>query len=141
MELYGVKIYGSSWHPLPGFTFFRAPGEAMRREWEKIPGDGTLGVLVTHTPPLGHRDIYTPIGRHEGSADLLECVEERVRPKFHVFGHLHEQNGVTTNGSGSTTFINASICDHKLGVVNKPIVFDYPLGDGRRKTDFQVSAN
>lgn len=69
-----------------------------------------------------------------GCAELLNTIEYRVKPKFHVFGHIHQQRGVTTNGS--TTFVNASICDHKLRVEYEPIIFDIPLPYGRTKAEF-----
>ncbi len=64
--------------------------------------------------------------RHIGCVELLNTVELRVRPKFHVFGHIHESRGVTTNELG-TTFVNAAICDVKYRTVNRPIVFDLPV--------------
>lgn len=73
-----------------------------------------------------------------GCAELLNTVEYRVKPKFHVFGHIHQQRGVTTNGT--TTFVNASICDHKLCVEYEPIIFDLPLPYGRSKEEILSDA-
>ncbi|VDN38088.1 unnamed protein product [Gongylonema pulchrum] len=70
-------------------------------------------------------------GERWGCSELLNTIEKRVRPKFHVFGHVHEQNGLTSNGE--TTFINASICDHQLAPVNNPIIFDIELRAGTSK--------
>ena len=68
--------------------------------------------------------------------DLLREVVERVRPRLHIFGHVHEGKldrgsliinflltgyGVLTNGE--TVFINASTCNKKYQPVNKPLVF------------------
>lgn len=66
-----------------------------------------------------------------GCADLLNTVEKRVKPKYHVFGHIHQMHGATTNGT--TIFINASICDHKLRTEYDPIIFDLPLPLGYTK--------
>lgn len=68
-----------------------------------------------------------------GCAELLNTVEYRVKPKYHVFGHIHQQRGVTTNGH--TTFVNASICDHKLRVEYEPIIFDIPVPYGHTKEE------
>ncbi|KAH7730553.1 Protein C25E10.12 [Aphelenchoides avenae] len=125
--VYGLKVYGSSWHPLEGFSFTRSRGEDILAQWRKIPSD--VDVLLTHTPPLGHCDLYK--GERWGDADLLNVVERQVRPKLHVFGHVHEQQGMTTNGV--TTFINASICTHGLVPSNNPILFDIPLPPGHTK--------
>ncbi len=54
--------------------------------------------------------------------------------RYHIFGHIHEMHGATTNGT--TTFINASICDHKLRSAYDPIIFDLPLPVGTTKADF-----
>ena len=91
-QLFGLTIYGTSWHPLPGFSFFRPRGAPIFREWLKIPRAERVGreeirpavdVLMTHTPPLGHSDIYET-GERWGDADLLNCVEQRVKPRLGI---------------------------------------------------------
>uniref|UniRef100_A0A0N4UZT6 Metallophos domain-containing protein n=1 Tax=Enterobius vermicularis TaxID=51028 RepID=A0A0N4UZT6_ENTVE len=121
-KVMGLNIYGSSWHPLPGFPFYLPRGQQLLEKWNLIP-TGT-DILVTHTPPLGHNDIFNKENTRCGCSELLNTVEKRVHPKFHVFGHIHEQNGVTTNGE--TTFINASICTHALNPIYDPVIFDIP---------------
>uniref|UniRef100_A0A7E4ZX27 Metallophos domain-containing protein n=1 Tax=Panagrellus redivivus TaxID=6233 RepID=A0A7E4ZX27_PANRE len=125
ITLYGIKIYGASWHPLPGFPFSRPRGASMVEKWDLIPDD--TDILLTHTPPLGHSDLFKGV-EHWGCADLLDTVEQRVKPAYHIFGHVHENNGWTTNGT--TTFINASICNYSNEIENKPAVFDFPLPQG-----------
>jgi len=44
---------------------------------------------MTHGPPLGHGD-QIPSGLYVGCSDLLKAVKKRVKPKYHVFGHIHE---------------------------------------------------
>jgi Icc-related predicted phosphoesterase len=68
-----------------------------------------------------------------GCADLLNTVEFRVKPKYHVFGHIHELHGATTNGV--TTFVNASSFDHKLISEYDPIIVDLPLPYGHSKDE------
>lgn len=55
---------------------------------------------------------------------LLNAVQ-RVKPKLHIFGHIHESYG--THTTEETTFINASICNEQYKPVNKPIVYEYRL--------------
>uniref|UniRef100_A0A1I7RRW3 Metallophos domain-containing protein n=2 Tax=Bursaphelenchus xylophilus TaxID=6326 RepID=A0A1I7RRW3_BURXY len=132
IELYGLKIYGTPWHPMPGYSFFRDRGAALLQKWDRIPSK--VDVLITHTPPLGHGDFnaWNKLdGILAGCAELLNTVEYRVKPKYHVFGHVHQRHGATTNGK--TTFINASICDHKLNTIYPPIIFDVPLPYGQVK--------
>lgn len=46
-------------------------------------------VLITHGPPCGHGDLAVGDAR-AGCVDLLNTVEQRVKPLYHVFGHIHE---------------------------------------------------
>lgn len=57
------------------------------RKWNKIPDD--TDILVTHTPPVGHGDLCCT-GVRAGCVELLTTVQQRVKPKYHVFGHIHE---------------------------------------------------
>lgn len=52
-----------------------------------IPSD--TDILVTHTPPVGHGDLCCS-GVRAGCVELLSTVQNRVKPKYHVFGHIHE---------------------------------------------------
>jgi len=56
-------------------------------KWNKIPDD--TDILVTHTPPVGHGDLCCT-GIRAGCVELLTTVQQRVKPKYHVFGHIHE---------------------------------------------------
>ncbi|CAN8023152.1 unnamed protein product [Ixodes persulcatus] len=127
--VYGIKVYGSPWQPrFYNWAFNESRGQPLLSIWDRIPED--TDVLVTHTPPVGHGD-FCVYDRHVGCVELLGVVQRRVRPRYHVFGHIHEAHGVTTDGQ--TTFINASICDFKYRPVNPPILFDLPLPEGFSK--------
>ena len=93
--------------------------------WVTIPIDPKVDILVSHGPPLGHGDKCSS-GMFAGCADLLDWVEQYA-PPFHIFGHVHEGYGVTTNGR--TTFINASSLDalYNKKAMHAPIVFDFVL--------------
>lgn len=77
-------------------------------------------VLITHGPPQGICD-QTVRGDLVGCQDLLEAIE-RIKPKLHVFGHIHEAYGDFK--SKSTTFVNASSCDLGYRAINPPVVFE-----------------
>ena len=51
VDVFGLKVYGAPWHPMPGYSFYRARGASILQKWNQIPNK--LDVLVTHTPPLG----------------------------------------------------------------------------------------
>lgn len=119
---------------MPGYAFYRPRGQPILHKWNQIPTK--IDILLTHTPPLGHGDFNSwekCDGVLAGCAELLNTVEMRVKPKYHVFGHIHQCRGVTTNGT--TIFINAAICDHKLNSCYKPIIFDVPLPPGVTKEE------
>lgn len=115
----GLRIYGSPWQPwFCDWAFNLRRGPQLRVVWDRIPAG--IDVLVTHGPPRGHGD-RTSDGRNEGCDDLLEAVQ-RVRPRLHVFGHIHEAYGVTREGE--TTFVNASSCTLDYQAQNPPVVFE-----------------
>ncbi|KAF4319215.1 hypothetical protein JM18_005736 [Phytophthora kernoviae] len=117
----GYLFYGTPWQPeFCNWAFNRPRGEALLRQWRQIPTD--TDVLVTHTPPMGHGDL---VGyQRVGCADLLREVEDRVRPKLHVFGHVHEGYGRSASPDGEITYFNASACTHSYEPVNAPFVFE-----------------
>lgn len=87
--------------------------------WQQIPSD-RLDILITHGPPFGVLDKCNN-NRLAGCEDLLEVITH-VKPKYHLFGHIHEGYGIAQNGY--TTFINASILDENYILKNMPVIFD-----------------
>lgn len=127
--VFGLRVYGSPWQPeFHGWAFNLPVGAALRDKWKLVP-DG-VDVLITHGPPKGHGDLNF-LGVQTGCDELLFAVQHRIRPKFHIFGHVHEGFGITTDGV--TTFINASCLDLRYKPVNKPVIFDLPLPTGVTK--------
>ncbi len=123
VEVEGVRFYGSPWQPwFYDWAFNLGRGAEIRAKWRMIPED--TDVLVTHGPPLGHCDV-TARGEAVGCADLIERVRE-VKPRYHLFGHIHEAFG--TSSDGVTTYVNASTCDLGYRPVQPPVVIDYPAG-------------
>ena len=55
----------------------------------------------------------------QGCLDLLDELQTRVKPRYHVFGHIHEGYGVTTNGL--TAFLNAAVCTQRYKVSLKAL--------------------
>ena len=108
----GVAFYGSPWQPWFHDWAFNLPrGEALDHKWKQIPA--STDVLVTHGPPWGILDTAMD-GRSCGCEELLRHVRERVRPRVHVFGHIHE--GYGAEEIDGTRFFNAAVCD----VRNRP---------------------
>jgi len=73
-----------------------------------------IDVLITHGPPFGILD-KTVRGEKVGCQDLLAAIK-RIKPKFHIFGHIHEDYGTVTKDE--TTFVNASLLNERYYYTN-----------------------
>lgn len=78
---------------------------------------------MTHCPPYGICDV-THLGYHVGCKHLKQTVDT-VKPRIHVFGHIHESAGNVV--SQSTHFYNVAFLDHNYQIANKPTTFDIQL--------------
>ncbi len=116
----GLRLWGSPWQPEFHNWAFNLPrcGEELRERWALIPDD--IDILITHGPPFGHLDA-NKAGMRLGCEELAKAVE-RVKPRLHCFGHIHEGYGITRNED--TIFVNASICTLRMKATNAPIVVD-----------------
>ncbi|QNM86710.1 metallophosphatase domain-containing protein [Polaribacter pectinis] len=118
-EIEGIKFWGSPIQPtFFNWAFNRERGEEIKKYWDLIPND--TDVLITHGPPHKILDL-TKNGEYVGCEELKKKVLE-IKPKLHVFGHIHEAYGKTVRNK--TTFVNASLLDDKYRNVNAPIVID-----------------
>ena len=70
-----------------GWAFNLVRGQPCLNKWNLIPED--VDVPITHGPPLGFGDL-TCTGVRAGCVELLHSVQKRIRPKYHVYGHIHE---------------------------------------------------
>lgn len=121
--IHGVKFWGSPYQPwFHDWAFNRWPHE-LKQHWDLIPDD--TDVLITHGPPKFVLD-RTVRGEEVGCGHLREALD-RVRPRIHVFGHIHEDYGHTQLFNLETRFYNASIMNLQYRPVNKPFVVDYEM--------------
>ncbi|KAJ5917271.1 hypothetical protein N7466_010825 [Penicillium verhagenii] len=79
-----LRVYGSPCTIRHGSWAFQYPRN--QDLWTSSVPDG-IDVLITHSPPLAHLDLLG-----FGCPYLLQTLW-RVRPKLHVFGHVHEGYG------------------------------------------------
>lgn len=122
IEIGGKLFWASPYTPffMNEFWVFHKRGyEAMREHWKQIPEK--VDVLITHGPPNRILD-ETRQGEYAGDLALLERCHE-VRPKVHVFGHIHEGSGQRREAYGAQVF-NASVLDRTYRVHAQPFVFD-----------------
>ncbi len=121
IEIEGKQFWGSPWTPAfegmrEGLTFYTNTDDEVKKIWDKVPDK--LDVLITHGPPKGFLD-KTFDGRSVGDQILLEKVT-RVKPKFHIFGHIHEGYGIHEDSLG-TSFVNCCVVNPRYDVTNSPI--------------------
>ena len=136
-------FWGSPWQPNFYNWAFQLPrGERLAEKWALIPDDTNF--LITHGGPKGFGDrvqrwedsrpsfdgrtqVAEPTGYYEdvGCEDLLSRVLV-VKPKYHVFGHVHVGHGIRRGLH--TCFINASICNEKYVHRNPPVVINTKTG-------------
>ena len=80
-----------------------------------------IDILVTHGPPYGILDREPGSNHRQGCPVLLEAVK-RVRPRLHVFGHVHA--GYGTGQGKFTAYVNAALLGWAGDLENPPIVLD-----------------
>lgn len=125
VEIEGIKIWGSPYTPwnseVYNYFAFGRPRYDMKEAWKGMPRDADI--LLTHCPPKGILDKVAEIGfnpnEHVGDELLLSKIE-RNKPKYNIFGHIHEGYGIVKRKD--TTFINCSVVDESYNLVNEPVV-------------------
>ncbi len=118
-QIEGLKFWGSPITPwFNDWAFNRERGEEIKQHWDLIPDD--TDILITHGPPFGILD-ETVDGERTGCEELLGKVHQ-IKPKFHVFGHIHEDYGQYTKGE--TIFVNASVLDDCYQLVYQPVAIE-----------------
>jgi predicted phosphodiesterase len=110
------KVFGSP--ALPFNSIYRAGARAFMldgttaRHWSFAP---KCDILITHGAPKGILDC--------GYGDpLLINYVNQIKPKLHVFGHIHI--GYGQYEFGGTKFVNASMLNDNYLPVNEPIVVE-----------------
>eukprot|EP01084_Bolivina_argentea_P248794 416246_1 len=121
VKLYGINIYGSPW-TCSYKMGFSANKQLLKEKWKMIPSN--THILLTHLPPLGIMDTvyknnynFTNICnmcqvvhqhyKHWGNLDLLNEITNRIKPRVHLFGHVHSVNAHQTYKD--VVFINSAM--------------------------------
>jgi Icc-related predicted phosphoesterase len=99
VESMGMVVAGVGGLDVPGSmdSLGRALGVGVR-----------VHVLVTHHPPHGVLD--TPLGGVHAGLPELKSLVETLKPRLHLFGHIHESRGVEPRGA--TVFVNSGPAMH-----------------------------
>lgn len=111
-DFLGKKLYGTPYTPVFHNWAYNKTEEELNEIFQKIPLD--TDILVTHGPSKGILDL-TDSKLNVGSISLLKAVE-KIRPLFHLVGHIHEQGGERVK-KGKTTVVNAAVLNEKYELV------------------------
>lgn len=116
----GINFHGSPVTPwFFNWAFNRHRGIEINKHWKLISKN--TDVLITHGPPYGILDLNIN-KEHTGCEDLL-IAANRIKPTYHLFGHIHESYGI--HKTESTTFINGCLLNENYCLKNKPVLFDF----------------
>ena len=119
-EFEGLKIWGSPWtrkfygQNLDCMAFALDNYQEMKEKWCLIPED--TDILITHSPPFSILDRTRR--ERTGCNELLRAVC-RIRPKLHVFGHIHE--GYGKEERDGIIYVNASQMDEDYFDYDRPV--------------------
>jgi Icc-related predicted phosphoesterase len=120
--IHGIRFWGSPFTPrFMEWAFMADPGEPIAHIWSQIPGK--TDVLITHGPPLGILDEMDEPKQRVGCEELRKAVD-RIKPRYHIFGHIHAGYGVEMPEESETLFVNAAVCNEQYRPINQPIVID-----------------
>ena len=111
----GIEIEEMKFWGIPYFLSNELNGNTAQLI-AKIPQK--TDILITHRPPYGVLDFEE--GGNFGCIDLLQVVP-KIRPKYHLFGHVHAGYGIEK--SQHTTFVNAALM-RKNKIVNEPFLLE-----------------
>ena len=117
-----VKVWGSPWQPEFYNWAFNLPrqGAELKEVWNMIPSD--VDILITHGPPHGHLD-YVDYSKQNVGCELLRDRINIIKPKIHVFGHIHSSYGYKFDGT--THFFNAAVLDERYNFTQKPLTVEW----------------
>lgn len=108
VEIEGIKFWGSPvTPPFMTWAFMRTP-DKIKPHWDTIPDD--IDVLITHGPMRKVLD-YSTYGNEDTGCMVLVDAIKRVKPKYHIFGHIHNMYGKQEHSG--VTHINASVIDDR----------------------------
>jgi Icc-related predicted phosphoesterase len=116
----GIHIFGSPYTPHFNNWAYNVAPKNLKRTWENIPTG--VDILITHGPPKGILDRCQD-GYKAGCEELKLKVQE-IKPKIHIFGHIHECGGLHNRIDG-THYINASVLDAQYALCNNGHVIYY----------------
>lgn len=121
----GIKFWGTPYQPEHNnWAFNKKRGKDLCYHWNLIPDD--IDIVITHTPSFGILD-KTNSNINVGCQDLGAKLSE-VKPRYHVFGHIHEHWGSLKDIKSGIVHINASLMDKNKILSRKPLTINIKTG-------------
>lgn len=111
-----LSFYGAPQIPQCGGEDFAFQYRRSDDAWSYTIPLGT-DVLITHTPPRHHLDLPAGLG-----CDYLLKEVWRVRPKVHIFGHVHAGHGREQVFWDDTQRVYERLCSREAKGVMKDMV-------------------
>jgi Icc-related predicted phosphoesterase len=113
-----LTVYGSPQTPKYGSWPFQYPrihnsslhSEKLSSPWTDVPPH--TDILITHGPPEHHLD-----NNGLGCAALLQTLW-RIKPRLHVFGHIHAARGVERVSWDTSQKAYENLCRERGGCYN-----------------------
>lgn len=127
LEFEGLKIWGSPWTPtFYKWAWMKDRGNEINEKWKLIPEN--IDILITHGPPMNildraPRNFLETEFENVGCFDLKEHVLKRIKPRFHLYGHIHYEGGKNIT-VGNTNFYNVAIMDESYNPENPVTVIE-----------------
>jgi Icc-related predicted phosphoesterase len=113
-----IHFWASPYTPIFGNWAFMRHESDLAKIWLQM--SKKCDILITHGPPYEILD-KTISEKHAGSISLLLRVA-KIKPKYHIFGHIHEGYGYFHKYH--TIFVNCSVMDDMYNLVNQPQVIE-----------------
>lgn len=127
----GLTIVSSPYTPSYKNWYFMKNRSSIGKYWAKFPDKADI--IITHGPPKGILDLTFEQDSEEiimvGDKSLLNRVLE-IKPKYHIFGHVHNNKDIINQGIRiyqDITFINCSAVNNgefTKGLSSNGILFD-----------------
>lgn len=125
IEFDGIKLWGTPRSLIfpeinPVCMAFAGQEKDLEEHYKNIPQD--IDVLISHTPFFGVLDKNKK-SMQCGSVALRNTVD-RVKPKYFVCSHIHEQGGsllIHKNDDCNTVCVNCSIMNESYQPSNEPM--------------------
>lgn len=125
----GLSIFGSPHSPTWGKSgAYMVDRRLLDYYWDSIP---SCDILITHCPPKGILDLTHDKDDEttlvQAGCEYLYNHVNRIKPKVHAFGHIHESPGCYNFGvfeKNETKFVNCGCFLHRMNKLENGIILD-----------------